>query len=52
MIILHAKSDTTVPYAAVESFCQKATTQGNQWQLVGYEGAGHGFSNSQNGEGK
>ena len=51
-IILHGKSDTTVPYVDVERFCEKARTLGNQCQLVGYEGATHGFFNPQSADGK
>ena len=51
-LILHGKADTTVPYADVDRFCTEATTRGNQCQLVGYEGASHGFFNPQNAEGK
>lgn len=51
-LILHGKSDTTVPYADADRFCAEATRQGNQCLLVGYEGATHGFFNAQNAEGK
>jgi acetyl esterase/lipase len=44
-IILHGKADTTVPYADVERFCAESTKAGNQCQLVGYDGAPHGFFN-------
>ena len=52
ILILHGKSDTTVPYADVESFCAQAKTLGNQCELVGYEDAKHGFFNPQNTKGK
>jgi acetyl esterase/lipase len=45
-IIFHGKADTTVPYAQVERFCADSTKAGNQCQLVGYEGATHGFFNA------
>ena len=51
-LILHGKSDTTVPYAEVERYCTEVRTRGNQCQLVGYEGATHGFFNPQNASGK
>ena len=51
-LILHGKSDTTVPYAEVDRFCAEAKTLGNQCQLVGYEGGTHGFFNPQNAGGK
>jgi len=51
-LILHGKSDTTVPYAEVERYCTEATALGNVCQLVGYEGAAHGFFNPPNADGK
>jgi acetyl esterase len=51
-LILHGKSDATVPYADVDRFCTEARRLGNQCQLVGYEGATHGFFNLQNADGK
>jgi acetyl esterase/lipase len=51
-LILHGKSDTTVPYAEVDRYCAEAKGLGNQCQLVGYEGATHGFFNPQNAGGK
>lgn len=51
-LILHGKADTTVPYADVDRFCMEARMHGNQCQLVGYEGATHGFFNLQNAERK
>lgn len=47
-IILHGKADTTVPYADVERYCADARKHGNQCELVGYDGATHGFFNPQN----
>lgn len=52
MIIFHGEADTTVPYASVDRFCAEARLLGNQCQLVGYEGAKHGFFNSDTAEGK
>jgi len=43
MIILHGKADRAVPYAEVEKFCAEARQLGNHGELVGYEGATHGF---------
>jgi acetyl esterase len=51
-LILHGKSDTTVPYADVDRFCAEAKARGNHCQLVGYEAATHGFFNPQNADGK
>lgn len=42
-IILHGKSDAIVPYADVERFCTQAKSRGLPCELVGYEGAPHGF---------
>lgn len=44
-IIFHGKSDTTVPYITVEAFAKKMTELGGNCELVGYEGAQHGFFN-------
>jgi len=49
-LILHGKADTTVPYSDVDRFCTEAKRLGNQCQLVGYEGAVHGFFNPGNAE--
>ena len=51
-IILHGKADTTVPYTDVERYCAETTKLGNQCQLVGYEGATHGFFNPPNADAK
>ena len=45
MLILNGKADQVVPYSDVERFCGEARRLGNQCQLVGYEGAPHGFFN-------
>lgn len=44
-IIFHGKADTTVPYRTVELFTRKMQELGNRCELVGFEGAGHGFFN-------
>lgn len=44
-IIFHGKADTTVPYLTVEAFTKKMTELGGNCELVGYEGAQHGFFN-------
>ena len=41
-----------MPFADVERFCTEAQARGNRCQLVGYEGATHGFFNPQNEQGK
>ena len=52
ILIVHGKADATVPYADVERFCTEAAARGNRCQLVGYEGAAHGFFNAAVAEGK
>ena len=47
-IILHGKEDKTVPYAAVEEFALAMKKAGNRCELIGFEGAGHGFFNWNN----
>lgn len=44
-LILHGKSDTTVPYATATAFEAEMKKVGRECKLVGYEGAGHGFFN-------
>jgi acetyl esterase len=44
-LILHGKADTTVPYASVVAFESVMKKAGRPCQLVGYDGAGHGFFN-------
>ena len=44
-IIFHGKADTTVPYATAEMFASKMKDAGNRCELVGFEGAAHGFFN-------
>ena len=51
-LILHGKGDGTIPYSDVERFCAQARKLGDRCELVGYEGATHGFFNPQRDEGK
>jgi acetyl esterase/lipase len=51
-IIFHGKADTTVPYEQVEQFAAKMEQCGNRCELVGYEGARHGFFNVGRDDGK
>jgi acetyl esterase/lipase len=51
-LILHGKADTTIPYSDVARFCAAASTLGERCELVGYEGAPHGFFNPQRDGGK
>lgn len=50
-IIFHGKDDTTVPYRQVEQFAAKMAECGNRCELVGYDGAAHGFFNHGRGDG-
>lgn len=45
-IIFHGKADTTVPYSSAAEFSDRMNKAGNQCQLVGFEGEGHGFFNT------
>ena len=45
-IIFHGKADTTVPYVTAEAFTAEMIKAGNRCELVGYDGATHGFFNS------
>jgi acetyl esterase len=51
-LILHGKDDTTIPYSDVERFCAQVRKHGDRCELIGYEGAGHGFFNAQRDDGK
>jgi len=51
-LILHGKDDKSVPYADVERFCNDARARGLPCELIGYDGAGHGFFNPSVEEGK
>jgi dipeptidyl aminopeptidase/acylaminoacyl peptidase len=44
-LILHGKADMVVPFKTVEWFTDAMTKAGNRCELVGSEGAGHGFFN-------
>ncbi len=49
-IIFHGMADSTVPYASAEMFCARMNEAGNRCELVGYEGADHGFFNRGRGD--
>jgi arylsulfatase A len=51
-LILHGKSDTTVPYPTVEAFTKAMQAAGNRCELIGYEGQAHGFFNFGRGDGR
>lgn len=44
-IVFHGRADTVVPYATAEAFCGRINELGGSCELVGYDGAGHGFFN-------
>jgi len=44
-IIFHGTDDKTVPFKNFELFCEKMKAQGNYCELIGYDGADHGFFN-------
>ncbi len=44
-IIFHGKADTTVPYITAEAFTAEMKKVGNRCELVGFDGAPHGFFN-------
>ena len=44
-IIFHGTADKGVPFENVARFCRLMTDAGNTCELVGFEGAGHGFFN-------
>ncbi len=50
-LILHGKADTTVAYKTAELFAEKTKETGNACELIGYEGAQHGFFNHGRGDG-
>ena len=45
-LILHGRADTTVPFTDVERFCDESSKLGNHCDLIGYDGASHGFFNA------
>ena len=44
-IIFHGTADETVPYESIEVFRDAMKKVGDRCELIGYEGAGHGFFN-------
>jgi len=44
-IIFHGKADTTVPYSTTETFAAEMKKAGNRCELIGFDGAPHGFFN-------
>ena len=45
ILILHGRADVTIPFADVERFCSESRQLGNRCEVIGYEGATHGFFN-------
>ena len=50
-IIFHGKADTVAPYSHSELYAELLQKSGNQCELVGYDGANHGFFNYGRGNG-
>ena len=44
--IVHGKADEVVPYSTVVDFCQRMDLAENACELLGFDGAGHGFFNA------
>jgi acetyl esterase/lipase len=51
-IIFHGQADTTVPFATAQHFADAMKQAGVRCELVGFEGAGHGFFNFGRGGGE
>jgi len=49
-VIFHGKQDPLMPYTAVEDFCTKARTLGNQCELVGFDDAAHNVARAKQAE--
>ena len=50
-VIFHGTDDATVPYWTAELFAKAMKDAGNQCELVGFDGQGHGFFNYGRGDG-
>lgn len=50
-LILHGRADTTAPFAQVEAYCSAVRRNGDRCEVVGFDGAGHGFFNPVHGGG-
>ncbi|MHC4983107.1 MAG: alpha/beta hydrolase [Planctomycetota bacterium] len=44
-IIFHGKADKAVPFVNAEAFAEAMKKAGNRCELLGFDGAGHGFFN-------
>lgn len=49
-VIYHGKSDALMPYVAVEEFCAKARSLGNECDLVGFDDAAHNVARAKQAE--
>jgi acetyl esterase/lipase len=45
-LILQGRADTTTPYAGAVHYCEEARSKGGKCEVVGYDGAEHGFFNA------
>lgn len=50
-LIFHGTADKTVPIEQVTRFCDEMKRRGNECQLITFEGRGHGFFNTDKGDG-
>lgn len=46
-LVMHGTEDQTVPFVTVQAYCERVAQMGGECQLVPYQGAGHGFFNSE-----
>lgn len=51
-IVFHGREDQLVPYDTVDRFCARMNELEGRCELVGYDGAGHGFFNYGRGGGE
>lgn len=49
-IVFHGTADITVPFKNSEDFCKLMTENGNECELIKYEGQAHGFFNLREGQ--
>jgi acetyl esterase len=45
-LILQGRADTTTPYSGAVQYCEEARSKGGKCEVVGYDGAEHGFFNA------